>query len=747
MGTQRVSRGRLGVALFVAMLYGCGGSGGSGGDGPSTPEPFRLLMAEALSPSQVRLTFSHALDPATASRADQFHIDGLPHFGASIDPVDSARVLLDTFFQLDDSYSVQALSARSAAGQSMQAGGESASFSGAGASAQVRMDLNPPADLAGLLADGWSVVDDPGATNDAPSAWAVSLGTVQQTSNIYGGMTDPWVADRPGTYLVHDASAIQDGFIQAVVEAGDDDALGLIVRYSDPENFYRFEWDRQRRRQRLVRVQGGVSTVLAFDTAQYALDTQYEVVLMAVGSRLAAMVDGVVILSTRDVALTSGAAGVFCWGVDDLRIRDVVVAAVAGELSSPSGPPDLVRPDAPRATHSPAANDPASDSVRLWIRASEACDVHWEVSTTDDFSSGTMDSPAQPSASASDFTVSHEVGGLLADTQYYARAILVDPLDTTRRNASEIVSFQTAPTPAASEDVLFAFGADFHQEYPERLPILNGLAARGPAFFLSLGDFPYADVDPAPATLETYRYQHRLVRSYEEVESCFRQVPLVATWDDHEVANDWSATTAASLVAIGTQVWAEYFPFRSTVGSGGANYRSFRWGSALEVFLLDTRLHRSANGAADDASKTMLGTTQKQWLLQGLSASTATFKVIATSVPLRYGTTGDDHWEGFTTERTEILSHITSNLISGVFFLAGDQHWASAHHHPEGLVEVMACPISAELRDPPAVPPPEVVFVRKDYCYGLVRIDATAATCAIEIYDKDDLLIHTESLP
>jgi hypothetical protein len=162
------------------------------------------------------------------------------------------------------------------------------------------------------------------------------------------------------------------------------------------------------------------------------------------------------------------------------------------------------------------------------------------------------------------------------------------------------------------------------------------------------------------------------------------------------------------------------------------------------MFLLDTRRYRSANSAKDGSNKTMLGQAQKKWLFDGLKASKATFKAIVTSVPLRYGTTGSDHWAGFANERSQLFAHIAKSGVKGVFFLAGDQHWSAVHHHPEGFVEVQACPISAPLRDPPKKLAKEVVFVAKKRSFGILRIDKAGTTCAIEIRDEADELLHTE---
>src|SRR5690606_4910291 len=101
------------------------------------------------------------------------------------------------------------------------------------------------------------------------------------------------------------------------------------------------------------------------------------------------------------------------------------------------------------------------------------------------------------------------------------------------------------------------------------------------------------------------------------------------------------------------------------------------------------RSERSSNSATDDATKTMMGATQKTWFKQALlDADTAGAELIlwmSSSVWNGYGVTStagwhdDDTWAAFTTERQEIADHIATNgLGSKVFVLTGDAH-AMAH--------------------------------------------------------------------
>ena len=101
------------------------------------------------------------------------------------------------------------------------------------------------------------------------------------------------------------------------------------------------------------------------------------------------------------------------------------------------------------------------------------------------------------------------------------------------------------------------------------------------------------------------------------------------------------------------------------------------------MFILDSRSERSNN---DYISK-----EQMDWLKVELSNSPANFKLILSSVPVT--DMGDlvgefyakDRWQGYPTQRQEILEHIDNNKISGIYWLAGDLHFGMMSHlSPEG---------------------------------------------------------------
>jgi len=176
----------------------------------------------------------------------------------------------------------------------------------------------------------------------------------------------------------------------------------------------------------------------------------------------------------------------------------------------------------------------------------------------------------------------------------------------------------------------------------------------------------------------------------------------VNTWDDHEIVDDWGAERLVAdgkgqLLKDGVQAWFDYHPHTGPPEEPQRVYRTVRWGPHVELFVLDCRSYRSKHvhleqppGSETPQMSTMLGATQKAWLLSSLSASTATWKFICTSVPLSYPTgwprpqeTGYDGWAdgqsgtslGPEKELLSILEHIRDAPISNVVFVSGDVHF------------------------------------------------------------------------
>lgn len=319
--------------------------------------------------------------------------------------------------------------------------------------------------------------------------------------------------------------------------------------------------------------------------------------------------------------------------------------------------------------------------------------------------------------------------GLDASTTY----IVAIGLDDGRVMEPHVIV--TAPRDDDTRGVRITWSADIDPDPAYDSPIFETMADQQAELFVSLGDWPYADNPPLPSTLAEYRERHVWSRNWSKLQRWLHGTSFRAMLDDHEVRNDWDAATYAADTdrhVAALAAWDEWFPRRALVSPGPAGpsdgragarvrYQSWRWGAHVECFLLDTRTYRSASMSPDGPDKTMLGAPQRAWLEAGLAASTATFKLVFTTVPLDFGH-GVDHWAGYLTERNAILDAIADAAVPGVVFLSADQHWFAAQQHRYGAREFQVGPLS---RAPLPLPDlrPGVLARSAEYSFGM--LDAT----------------------
>lgn len=172
---------------------------------------------------------------------------------------------------------------------------------------------------------GWSIVDQ--GSLYAPSAWSVINGRLRQDNNICQQNLQPSAVDMLGTFAVWQAGRNLADFQMAVdIHSEDDDAIGIMFRYRDPNNYYRFSWDLQRRIRRLVKCRNGQFTVLAEDAVWYQIGRTYRVAIVARGPQFAVAIDGAPIFHSWDSEIPEGAIGLYCCTeqgavFDNLRIE------------------------------------------------------------------------------------------------------------------------------------------------------------------------------------------------------------------------------------------------------------------------------------------------------------------------------------------------------------------------------------------------------------------------------------------
>ncbi|WP_059012109.1 alkaline phosphatase D family protein [Streptomyces specialis] len=417
--------------------------------------------------------------------------------------------------------------------------------------------------------------------------------------------------------------------------------------------------------------------------------------------------------------------------------RTVVTAAAATAAVLPLATAGRAgAADAPAFHHGVASGDPLPDGVVLWTRVTPVpeavpgsgtgpdTDVTWEVAEDAAFRA-VVTSGRTTATAASDHTVKADVRGLRPDTVYHFRFAaggVVSPAGRTR----------TAPADGTRVANLRLGVVSCSNYEAGHFAAYRHLAARDDLHaVLHLGDYIYEygtgqyPAEPVrvqqPAheivTLADYRARHGHYRTDPDLRALHAAHPLIAVWDDHEIANDtwrdgaenhtpgtegdWSARRNAAVRA-----YFEWIPVRPAVE--GTTYRRLRFGDLADLHLLDLRSFRdqqaaTGDDAVDSPDRTLTGRAQLDWLTAGLSASTTRWHLIGNSVmisPVAFGSVpafllgpiaeclgipsgglaiNVDQWDGYTADRDRLLDHLHENRITNTVFLTGDihMHWAT----------------------------------------------------------------------
>ncbi|EKU37710.1 MULTISPECIES: alkaline phosphatase D family protein [Acinetobacter] len=326
--------------------------------------------------------------------------------------------------------------------------------------------------------------------------------------------------------------------------------------------------------------------------------------------------------------------------------------------------------------HGVASGDPLQDKVILWTRLtpvdlSARLKVTWEIATDNQFKQNLKTGMVETSKT-DDFTVKVDATGLQANTVYYYRF----------RFGNKISSVgQTKTLPITTNKVSFAvcscsnYPAGYFYVYRE-------MAKQNVDVIIHLGDYIYeygadgyatedaaklgrtlpADNNKEIIKLDDYRKRYALYRQDKDLQAAHQRHPFIVIWDDHELANDtWregaenhqdneGSFSDRKLAAL--QAYFEWMPIRPVSSTDHLNiYRQFNFGSLVELTMLDTRIiardkqleyadYMTAAGLdaqkfqADltNPKRTLMGYTQRDWLVGKLKQSTATWNVIGQQV-------------------------------------------------------------------------------------------------------------------
>ncbi|TDP67949.1 alkaline phosphatase D [Actinokineospora alba] len=467
----------------------------------------------------------------------------------------------------------------------------------------------------------------------------------------------------------------------------------------------------------------------------------------------------------------------------------------------------------PLLTHGVQTGDVTADGAIVWTRADRPSRMLVEVSKDPDFRNarqlrGPMLTPD------TDGTGKLRLTGLPPGREIHYRVRAEDDRATSEPLTG---SFRTAPM--GREDVRFTWSGDVAGQGWGINPDIGGMtafaamAACRPDFFINSGDTVYADgplkesvtlpdgriwrnlVTPeklkVAETLTEYRGQFAYNLLDDNVRAFAARTPSVVQWDDHEVTNNWypgeiltsplyTEKRVDVLAARAFQAFHEWMPVDPRRAVDGRIYRSFRYGKHLEVFVLDMRTYKDANTSPKTGVGHVLGEAQAKWLVDGLSASNATWKIIAADLPVGLIVPDGTDIEGVANglpgapggrehELAWVLRSVARNRVRNVVWLTADVHYTAAHHYSpdraavgdfDPFWEFVSGPLNAGAFGPNKLDPtfgPEAVFVHAPPAantspmdgfqhFGDVEIDGPTGALTVHLRDGKGTALWSKTL-
>ncbi|EEY96561.1 alkaline phosphatase D family protein [Acinetobacter johnsonii] len=326
--------------------------------------------------------------------------------------------------------------------------------------------------------------------------------------------------------------------------------------------------------------------------------------------------------------------------------------------------------------HGVASGDPLQTQIIIWTRvtpsdSSTRLEVQWDVAKDADFKHITATGKVLTTA-AQDFTVKVDVTGLAAGQVYFYRFKSASTYSTTGQTktlATQVQSVQFAVCSCSN------YPAGYFHVYKE-------IAKQDVDVVIHLGDYIYEygmggyateeavamaraladDNNTEIIRLDDYRKRYALYRLDPDLQAAHQRHPFIVIWDDHELANDaWEkgaenhqSDTEGDFLERKLAALAAYFewmPIRPIDDQHIKIYRQFDFGTLVQLTMLDTRIiarnvqldyanYMTATGLdiakfqADliNPARTLMGVEQRNWLLQKLQQSTATWNVLGQQI-------------------------------------------------------------------------------------------------------------------
>jgi hypothetical protein len=200
---------------------------------------------------------------------------------------------------------------------------------------------------------GMTIATDAGTTG-GPPVWNATNQAAAQTSQIVGSDLSATGIPRLGTFMYWTNGTNWTNYtVEVDLRSSDPDTLGIMFRYIDFNNYYRFSMDRTLSQRRLVKREQGTFTLLKQDTVAYNLNQAYRLSISAHNGTITVMIDGQVFYTGTDTGVARGSVAFYTWRNGGATFDNLVVRSLTATASALA--PDALMEDEVREMTVPSA--------------------------------------------------------------------------------------------------------------------------------------------------------------------------------------------------------------------------------------------------------------------------------------------------------------------------------------------------------------------------------------------------------
>lgn len=300
-------------------------------------------------------------------------------------------------------------------------------------------------------------------------------------------------------------------------------------------------------------------------------------------------------------------------------------------------------------THGPLTGAVGPDSAHIWYRTDATRRVLLRVAASADALATAAPVHFGYPSPDTDYTEEVEVVGLGPDADWWFDL----EVDGERLGPW---SLHTAPDVGVPGQTRIAVGSCTKLDEQEAFA---AVLAYDPDLYFFIGDNHYGNTPDLGSLRQYYRWAHERTWRADLLHS----TSVLSTWDDHDfVGNntDGTATGKENALRAFDEYWAN--DGLGTSGTPGV-FHEERWGD-LAFFFIDDRYYR---GLQDSIT----GDAQEAWLIDAVTGSDATFKLVMSGS--QWTTQGtSDSWAEWPDAQDRVLDALST--VPGVVLLSGDVH-------------------------------------------------------------------------